>query len=83
MNKKEFKKYCIGKDSSHIWKDMEDEGWIDEKGELTFKSVETEAGLYDKEARRADVHLLGDHFWSRYDLVLCDEIMDVLEKEAL
>jgi len=82
MKKDEFSQYVIPpEDANNLWDDMVDLGWVDENGDLTLLSVESEAGLYTPEEAKKDEERLLSAFWREYSFVLRDEIVDVLEKE--
>jgi hypothetical protein len=65
-----------------IWEEIVEEGWTDEKGELSLVSVEAEAGIYSREEAEKDLERCADLFWGHYDICFQDEIIDLLMEEG-
>jgi hypothetical protein len=85
MDKKDVEEYIYRgyeDEKEKIWKEIVEEGWTDEKGELSFVSVEAEAGIYSQEEAEKDLERCADLFWRRYDLVFQDEIIALLMEEG-
>jgi hypothetical protein len=82
MNKNEVEKYVnwsYEDQIEEIWKDLIEEGWINEDGELVLGSLSEENGFSEDEIRDDLYDVLGK-FWRRYDIVFDDKILDMDDK---